>query len=101
MDSISARTAMCSVCLTRGSQAVVARIAGKPGILQAAGSGDIALVQDHLISNASCVNVTDTLFQRTPLHVSAEKGHVDVSRLLISSKADVDARNSVYDPLHA
>jgi hypothetical protein len=45
--------------LTRGSQAVAARIAGKPGILQAAGSGDIALVRDHLIANASCVHETD------------------------------------------
>jgi hypothetical protein len=54
MNSNPERTTALAVCctyLTRGSQAAVARIAGKPGILQAAGSGDIALVQDHLIAN--------------------------------------------------
>ena len=35
--------------------------------------------------------------QNTLLHWSAVNGHVDVSRLLISSKADVDARNEKYD----
>jgi ankyrin repeat protein len=39
--------------------------------------------------------------QSTPLHCSASNGHVDVSKLLISSKADVDARNSKCDPLYA
>ena len=34
--------------------------------------------------------------QRTPLHWSAGAGHVDVSILLISSKADVDARDNGY-----
>jgi hypothetical protein len=55
----AAALAVCCACMTCVSQAVVARIAGKPGILQAAASGDIALVQDHLFANASCVNDTD------------------------------------------
>ncbi len=63
MKTNSTRTAalaVCCACMTRVSQAVVARIEGKPGILQAAESGDIALVQDHLFVNASCVNDTDS-----------------------------------------
>ena len=96
----TAKLALCCACLTRVSQAAaaaavaaVARIAGKPDILQAAGSGDFALVQDHLIANASCVNGANEFLQQTPLHVSAEKGHADVSSLLISSKAEVNSRN--------
>jgi hypothetical protein len=34
--------------------------------------------------------------QRTPLHFSSKNGHVDVSSLLISSKADVDPRDNEY-----
>ena len=90
--------AVCCACLTRVFQAALARIARKPGILQAAESGDCALVQDHLIANTSCVHETDMLFHQTPIHVSAISGHVDVSRLLISSKADVDARDKECDP---
>ncbi len=85
--------AVCYACLTRVFQAALARVAGKPGILQAAESGDCALVQDHLIANASCVHETDILFHQTPIHVSASNGHVNVSRLLIYSKADVNARS--------
>jgi hypothetical protein len=104
MKTNSMRTAALAVCcayMTRVSQAVVARIAGKPGILAAAESGDIALLQDHIFLSASCVNDTDKsgeLSKCTPLHLSAMKGHVDVSRLLISSKADVDARDEEYNP---
>ncbi len=36
--------------------------------------------------------------QNTPLHNSAFNGHVGVSSLLISSKADVDARSCMYGP---
>jgi hypothetical protein len=100
-STLTAALAVCCSCMTCVSQAVVARIAGKPGIIQAAKSGDIALVQDHLFANASCVNDTDFAYGRTPLHWSAATGNVDISRLLISSKADVDARNKECDSEHA
>ena len=35
--------------------AAAARIAGKPNIFDAAQSGDLALVQDHVTADASCV----------------------------------------------
>jgi hypothetical protein len=56
--SIVAMTIRCNY-LTRGSQAVAARIVEKPDIFQAAGSGDITLVKEHLIANASCVHEND------------------------------------------
>ena len=40
--------------------AAAASIKGKPGIIQAAQSGDIKLVQDHLTADASCVGCRDS-----------------------------------------
>ena len=37
--------------------------------------------------------------QNTPLILSAWKGHVEVCKLLISERADVNARDSEYLPL--
>ena len=39
--------------------AAAARIAGKPDIIEAAKSGDAALVQDHVIADAASVNTRD------------------------------------------
>jgi hypothetical protein len=36
--------------------AAAARVAGKDGIYNAAGRGDVAAVQDYLTADASCVN---------------------------------------------
>ena len=40
--------------------AAAASIKGKPGIIEAARSGDIKLVQDHLTADASCVGCRDS-----------------------------------------
>ena len=40
--------------------AAAASIKGKPDIIQAAASGDIKLVQDHLTADASCVGCRDS-----------------------------------------
>ena len=40
--------------------AAAASIKGKPGIIEAAQSGDIKLVQDHLTADASCVGCRDS-----------------------------------------
>jgi ankyrin repeat protein len=36
--------------------------------------------------------------QSTPLHLSAIKGHLEVTRLLVESKADVTAENGCFSP---
>jgi hypothetical protein len=49
-------------CATRHpplQAAAAARIAGKPDIIAAAKSGDLALVQDHVTADASCVSHRD------------------------------------------
>jgi hypothetical protein len=38
---------------------ITARLQGKPDIFEAAASGDVALVQDHLTADASCVSSRD------------------------------------------
>ena len=47
------------VAYTRLQAAAAARIAGKPDIFAAAKSGDLALVQDHVTADASCVGRRD------------------------------------------
>jgi hypothetical protein len=111
-------------------QAAAARIVGKPNIFAAAESGDLALVQDHLTVDASCVNAKNneegrltkfppsspslyycncsiyeaklyvrklilllSFSQWTPLHFSAYKGHLEVSRLLAQCRADLEAKD--------
>jgi hypothetical protein len=39
--------------------AAAARIAGKPDIINAAGSGDVKLVEDHCIADPACVHKRD------------------------------------------
>jgi len=53
--------------LTRSLQAAAAaRIAGKPDVLEAAKSGDTALVRDHIAADASCVHKRDDLCDPCP-----------------------------------
>jgi hypothetical protein len=44
-------------CPTDAEAAAAARIAGKPCIEDAVKSGDLALVQDHLAADVSCVGL--------------------------------------------
>jgi hypothetical protein len=81
-----------SACATRHpplQAAAAARIAGKPDIIAAATSGDLALVQDHLTVDPSCVLGRPDW---TPLHRSAACGHLEITRLLLQCKADVNAK---------
>jgi hypothetical protein len=70
-----------------------ARVAGRPNIYEAVSSGDVQLVKDHLAAGA-CVNqlVQDARGEvRSLLHVAVDNENVDMCRLLISAKADVNA----------
>ena len=119
MNINSKRTAafsLCCRCLTRVLQAAAAAcIAGKAGIHDAVRSGDLALVKDHVTVDETCVNSLDAMYnstpllkdefilnyfvlfsKRTPLHLSAENGHLEMSRLLVSLKADINAKNIRY-----
>jgi ankyrin repeat protein len=69
-----------------------ARIQGLPGIVDAVLNGDLAVVQEHLVADASCVGCRQDFSNDTPLHVSAERGHLEISRLLLQCKADPQAK---------
>ncbi|PIA29590.1 hypothetical protein AQUCO_05800018v1 [Aquilegia coerulea] len=61
-------------------------------LLFMASQGDVASVQDLLTNKAVDVNSID-LDGRTALHIAACEGHVDVVKLLLTNKANIDARD--------
>ena len=54
----------------------------------------------HLFSSFSCCKLILFLFfsHSTPLHLSASGDHLEITRLLVESKADVAARNKCFSP---
>ena len=58
MNRIVARV-MSGAVVVRLQAAAAARIAGKRGVIDAAGSGDVADVLSYLIADANCVNERD------------------------------------------
>jgi ankyrin repeat protein len=72
--------------------AAAARVAGGPDILHSVQHGDGVSVLCHVIADADAVNKQAPFFsRRTPLHWSAENGHLEICRLLLHCKADVNA----------
>jgi len=85
--------------------AAAKRIADRPNIFVAVESGDLELVQDHLIADASSVsgcNSRSSLARCvSPLHIAAWNNRVDVCRLLVKFNADIDATDMKNaTPLH-
>jgi hypothetical protein len=98
----------------RISQAAAARIVGKPDVVQAAQSGNLELVKDHVSADAGCVHKTngwkyDCLLRaraapaqvsiflisviRTALTESCYCGHLEITRFLVESGANLEARD--------
>ncbi|MCK4761890.1 MAG: ankyrin repeat domain-containing protein [Candidatus Aminicenantes bacterium] len=76
-------------------------------IHEAAGKGDRQRVEELLKKDPNLVNARITgsedgmAFRKTPLHFAAEAGHMDVVKLLIEYKADVNSRTAFgFTPLH-
>ena len=92
---------------------------GKASVIEAAQSGNIELMKDHVTADASCLLQADSeydclflalalpqplpmqfgsIFQIsvfrgfTALMLSSEKGHFDVTRFLVESKANLEAK---------
>jgi hypothetical protein len=72
--------------------AAALQIVGRPGVVDAAGVSDGALVYLHIVADSDCVN-DRTHNQSTPLHASAMNGHLETCRLLLQCNADVDAKD--------
>ncbi len=55
LPCVGLKQAACATCHPPLQAAAAARIEGKPDIFAAMASGDLALVQDHLTADPSCV----------------------------------------------
>jgi ankyrin repeat protein len=102
---IARRAAVILVALALGSLVSCStRIAGEDSaanahILDAAKAGDLEQVKALLGVNPDLVFCRDVGGQ-TPLHMAAAYGHKDVVEVLLATKADVNARNTIgWTPL--
>ena len=100
--------------------AAAARIVGKPGVIEAAASGNLELVTDHFLAEADCVRTTNgqygsffalslpqplfpifpnPLFCRkiTALIMSSHFGHLEITQFLVESGAILEAKDIKYD----
>jgi len=70
-------------------------------IHEAARSGDIKTVAALLKEHPDLVSSKEEKYGQTPLHIAAFSDHIDVAKLLIANKADVNAQaNNGATPLH-
>ena len=70
-------------------------------IHKAARDGDLAKVRLLLKDHPDLVSSKDEEYGQTPLHVSAFNDRLDVAKLLLADKADVNAKaNNGSTPLH-
>jgi ankyrin repeat protein len=84
---------------------LAALAAGSPGycdpIHDAAREGDVKKVESLLKANPALVSSKDGKYGQTPLHVAAFNDRLEVAKLLIDNKADVNsAANNGSTPLH-
>ena len=102
--------------------AAAARIVGNPDLIEAAKSGNIELVKDHVVADASCVLEATSRYDRlalflalancpspcifnflisvisgyTALMLASIRGHLDIIRFLVESGAELDAKDGEY-----
>jgi hypothetical protein len=70
-------------------------------IHEAARNGDIKTVEAMLKDHPDLVSSKEEKYGQTPLHIAAFNDHVDVAKLLLAHKADVNAKaNNGATPLH-
>lgn len=84
---------------------LAALAAGSPGycdpIHDAARDGDVKKVESLLKVNPALVSSKDEKYGQTPLHVAAFNDRLEVAKLLIENKADINAvANNGSTPLH-
>ncbi len=79
---------------TRGSQA-------RTALHEAAEGGDLANAKLTLKNHPDFISRKDNAMGDTPLHLAARNGHEDIVQLLLTSKADVNAKDDWQQtPLH-
>jgi len=61
--------------------------------------GDFGKARDLLKCNPNLAICKDEKLDCTPLHMAADAGHKGATELLLSNKADVNAKNNDGEPL--
>jgi len=85
--------------LTTIAAVLVVGCGSSVGIWEAAGTGNIEAVKQHLAAGAD-VNAKDE-WEDTPLHNAASSGHKEIAELLITKGVDVNAKDFLGGtPLH-
>ncbi|KAK3101023.1 hypothetical protein FSP39_000330, partial [Pinctada imbricata] len=96
MNDVAEAIAQLFVDMLRG---MPGQAAGTVSVVQAAGQGDLAQVQEILRKHPDKVN--QKLEGKTALQLAAYEGHVEVIKFLLKSKADVNLTDAEGDtPLH-
>jgi cytohesin len=85
---------MKNILITAFAAVVLVGCGPSVGIHEAAGSGNIEAVKQHMAANTD-VNVKG-MGNMTPLHGAASNGHKEVVELLIAKGADVNAQDKDY-----
>jgi ankyrin repeat protein len=64
--------------------------------------GDLEAVKHHLAQKGVNINLRDYRSGQTALHATAAKGHLEIVKFLVQSRADINSSNRFSEtPLHA
>ena len=88
-----------ALLLDHGADINVRNKKGLTALHAAAYAGNLQ-VTELLLSKGALVNDSNNLFKMSPLHAAAEEGHADVVKVLLETKADIEAKErNGYTPL--
>ncbi|MEM7031059.1 MAG: sigma-70 family RNA polymerase sigma factor [Chloroflexota bacterium] len=84
------------------AQFLIAQGAEIDDIFLACALGDLAQVQMFMAADAASIYAEKGPYQGNLLHLAADKGHIDIARLILHEGIDVNARTSdgAVTPLH-
>ena len=83
--------AVVDLLLSRHATVEMRNCKGATALIFACSLGNVCIVRNLIDQKA---NVNDTSFQKTPLYIAAERGHISVVKELLSRNADVDTPTS-------
>jgi ankyrin repeat protein len=100
-DSGKPNPAIAELLEQHGADKVTSNVR-RTSIHKAAAMGDLERVKTLLSQKPELAADEDSLFGETPLHIAAGTGRIEICKLLIANKANVNAKDSTGAmPLHA